>query len=234
MDRRTRGTTPHHEKLHQRRLAQHLVPRLRRLHTNRALRRRYRPLCTATADAVTTIMCAEAVAWRCHRSLIGDALLVHGYQVLDIMSPPQPHHTPAHPSRRSTRNASGTHPIPQNSPYSDVRCRAEPPSPPTRKLLGVPLPRILRGTGTVYASGRINLPCLNRATEVREALPDEESPAAKPIYLTGKLLCANRVGVSHCGMQHVSHVTCWHDPPIRKHRCSDGRDSNGPTAHPPP
>ncbi len=32
------------------------------------------------------IMCAEAVPWRCHRSLIGDALLVRGFQVEDIMS----------------------------------------------------------------------------------------------------------------------------------------------------
>lgn len=32
------------------------------------------------------IMCAEAVPWRCHRSLIGDALLVRGIEVLDIMS----------------------------------------------------------------------------------------------------------------------------------------------------
>ena len=34
----------------------------------------------------TVIMCAEAVPWRCHRSLIGDALLVRGIQVEDIMS----------------------------------------------------------------------------------------------------------------------------------------------------
>jgi uncharacterized protein (DUF488 family) len=34
----------------------------------------------------TAIMCAEAVPWRCHRSLIGDALLVRGVQVLDIMT----------------------------------------------------------------------------------------------------------------------------------------------------
>ena len=34
----------------------------------------------------TAIMCAEAVPWRCHRSLIGDALLVRGVEVLDIMS----------------------------------------------------------------------------------------------------------------------------------------------------
>jgi uncharacterized protein (DUF488 family) len=32
------------------------------------------------------IMCAEAVPWRCHRSLIGDALLVRGVRVEDIMS----------------------------------------------------------------------------------------------------------------------------------------------------
>ena len=34
----------------------------------------------------TAIMCAEAVPWRCHRSLIGDALLVRGLRVEDIMS----------------------------------------------------------------------------------------------------------------------------------------------------
>ncbi|MBG0739461.1 DUF488 domain-containing protein [Paeniglutamicibacter antarcticus] len=34
----------------------------------------------------TAIMCAEAVPWRCHRSLIGDALLVRGVEVLDIMT----------------------------------------------------------------------------------------------------------------------------------------------------
>lgn len=32
------------------------------------------------------IMCAEAVPWRCHRSLIGDALLARGVHVFDIMS----------------------------------------------------------------------------------------------------------------------------------------------------
>jgi uncharacterized protein (DUF488 family) len=34
----------------------------------------------------TAIMCAEAVPWRCHRSLMGDALLVRGVHVEDIMS----------------------------------------------------------------------------------------------------------------------------------------------------
>ena len=32
------------------------------------------------------IMCAEAVPWRCHRSLIADALLIRGIRVEDIMS----------------------------------------------------------------------------------------------------------------------------------------------------
>jgi uncharacterized protein (DUF488 family) len=34
----------------------------------------------------TAIMCAEAVPWRCHRSLIGDTLLVRGVHVEDILS----------------------------------------------------------------------------------------------------------------------------------------------------
>jgi len=33
------------------------------------------------------IMCAEAVPWRCHRSLIADALLVRGIRSEDIMGP---------------------------------------------------------------------------------------------------------------------------------------------------
>jgi uncharacterized protein (DUF488 family) len=35
---------------------------------------------------VVVIMCAEAVPWRCHRSLIGDALLVRDIDVEDIFS----------------------------------------------------------------------------------------------------------------------------------------------------
>jgi uncharacterized protein (DUF488 family) len=39
------------------------------------------------------IMCAEAVPWRCHRSLIADALTVRGCSAVHIMSPSrtQPH-----------------------------------------------------------------------------------------------------------------------------------------------
>ena len=34
----------------------------------------------------TALMCAEAVPWRCHRSLVGDALVVRGIRVLEIIS----------------------------------------------------------------------------------------------------------------------------------------------------
>ena len=34
----------------------------------------------------TAIMCAEAVPWRCHRSLISDALTVQGWQALHIIN----------------------------------------------------------------------------------------------------------------------------------------------------
>jgi uncharacterized protein (DUF488 family) len=35
----------------------------------------------------TAIMCAEAVPWRCHRSMIADALLTRGWTVRHIMTP---------------------------------------------------------------------------------------------------------------------------------------------------
>jgi uncharacterized protein (DUF488 family) len=34
----------------------------------------------------TAIMCAEAVPWRCHRSLIADALAIRGLPVIEILS----------------------------------------------------------------------------------------------------------------------------------------------------
>jgi uncharacterized protein (DUF488 family) len=35
----------------------------------------------------TAIMCAEAVPWRCHRSLVADALVVRGIPAVEILSP---------------------------------------------------------------------------------------------------------------------------------------------------
>jgi uncharacterized protein (DUF488 family) len=37
-------------------------------------------------DRTLAIMCAEALPWRCHRSLVADALLVRGIKVEHIMS----------------------------------------------------------------------------------------------------------------------------------------------------
>lgn len=36
-------------------------------------------------DSTTSIMCAEAVPWRCHRSLISDALIVRNIPVCEII-----------------------------------------------------------------------------------------------------------------------------------------------------
>jgi uncharacterized protein (DUF488 family) len=64
------------------------------------------------------IMCAEAVPWRCHRSLIGDALTVRGIRTEDIMSLTQRrvhalttfakvrHTTVTYPTEDSQKNAS--------------------------------------------------------------------------------------------------------------------------------
>lgn len=43
--------------------------------------------------ATTAIMCAEAVPWRCHRSLIADAMTLQGWEVRDILTaaPATPH-----------------------------------------------------------------------------------------------------------------------------------------------
>lgn len=38
----------------------------------------------------TVLMCAEAVPWRCHRSLVADALLVRGIPALEIIGPAKP------------------------------------------------------------------------------------------------------------------------------------------------
>jgi uncharacterized protein (DUF488 family) len=50
-------------------------------------------LLSIAARGRTAIMCAEAVPWRCHRSLVADALIARGCTVLDIISDraPTPH-----------------------------------------------------------------------------------------------------------------------------------------------
>ena len=43
-------------------------------------------LIVLASSAPTAIMCAEAVPWRCHRSLIADALVIRGIEALEIVS----------------------------------------------------------------------------------------------------------------------------------------------------
>jgi uncharacterized protein (DUF488 family) len=43
-------------------------------------------LTTLSGAQRTAIMCAEAVPWRCHRSLVADALSVRGIPVIEILS----------------------------------------------------------------------------------------------------------------------------------------------------
>lgn len=46
----------------------------------------FETLMTESRNTPTAIMCAEAVPWRCHRSLIADALAVRGWAVRHIMT----------------------------------------------------------------------------------------------------------------------------------------------------
>lgn len=43
-------------------------------------------LAALAGERVSAVMCAEALPWRCHRSLIADALLARGWRVRDILS----------------------------------------------------------------------------------------------------------------------------------------------------
>jgi len=43
-------------------------------------------LIAVAADGRTAIMCAESVPWKCHRSLLSDALVVRGVRVMHILS----------------------------------------------------------------------------------------------------------------------------------------------------
>src|SRR5437764_882790 len=45
-----------------------------------------RRLIELAAEKRSAVMCAEAVPWRCHRSLVADALVVRGVPVVEILS----------------------------------------------------------------------------------------------------------------------------------------------------
>lgn len=64
-----------------------------------------RRLMTLAKGKQTAIMCAEAVPWRCHRSLIADALLARGSAVEEIasLSSTRPHRLTPWARVRGTR-----------------------------------------------------------------------------------------------------------------------------------
>jgi uncharacterized protein (DUF488 family) len=52
----------------------------------------------------TTLMCAEAVWWRCHRALIADVLRIRGFEVLHVLDEK---HATAHPYTSPARIVEG-------------------------------------------------------------------------------------------------------------------------------
>jgi uncharacterized protein (DUF488 family) len=56
-------------------------------------------------ERTVTLMCAEAVPWRCHRRLIADALTVRGIEVVHLLGPDraEPHHLPPFARIEGTR-----------------------------------------------------------------------------------------------------------------------------------
>jgi uncharacterized protein (DUF488 family) len=54
-----------------------------------AFQRALEALMAMSRERRTAIMCAEAVPWRCHRSLVADALSVRGIPAIEILSESQ-------------------------------------------------------------------------------------------------------------------------------------------------
>src|SRR5215469_1978854 len=71
-------------------------------------------LIDAAVSARTAIMCAEAVPWRCHRSLIADALCARGIRVEHILSATraEPHALTAFAMVKGTRVTYPPEPLP--------------------------------------------------------------------------------------------------------------------------
>ena len=61
--------------------------------TTPAFRRAVDALLVAASERPTAIMCSEAVPWRCHRSMISDAVVARGWEVAHILDAGvSPHH----------------------------------------------------------------------------------------------------------------------------------------------
>ena len=65
------------------------------------------------AQIPTTVMCAEAVPWKCHRSLIADALVARGCEVRHVLDRSTDPHTPIEFAR--VANGEVTYPPPRDT-----------------------------------------------------------------------------------------------------------------------
>lgn len=62
----------------------------------------------ATDGTSLAAMCAETLWWRCHRRLIADALLMHGFEVVHLI---QPGSSAPHPGNESARRGDDGYPV---------------------------------------------------------------------------------------------------------------------------
>ena len=67
----------------------------------------------------STVMCAEAVWWRCHRRIVADYLISAGEEVLHILGPG--HIEPAHMTPAARPEPNGTLTYPNLPPMLDLR-----------------------------------------------------------------------------------------------------------------
>jgi uncharacterized protein (DUF488 family) len=110
------------------------------------------------SQKTSSIMCAEAVPWRCHRSLVSDALLVRGIIPTHIMSPgkTQPHaltafakvrgHNITYPPKQNSLDLDASAPLPkpassrqkQPKPVSKTKSKSSKDTPRTSKATKPP------------------------------------------------------------------------------------------------
>jgi uncharacterized protein (DUF488 family) len=93
-------------------------------------------LCALAAAEPVAIMCAEAVPWRCHRSLVADALTARGVEVAHIMSATRanPHRmTPFARVRRGKVTYPAAPATPARATAPGARTSRARPSPPDRR-----------------------------------------------------------------------------------------------------
>jgi uncharacterized protein (DUF488 family) len=82
-------------------------------------------LIAVAANEPTAIMCAEAVPWRCHRSLVADALIVRAVEVVEIQSAARTSPLTLHPFAR-VRGLEIIYPSETAQGMLDLRAAADP------------------------------------------------------------------------------------------------------------